>query len=574
MMIKVKNQLFNLITSNVALVFVAIFTGLIVSCVAQIFMYSGKRVFELLRSDVPYDFLNFVLLDQQYNFVPLIIGILAALLIGLLIKYQKIDRFHGPADTIYAAHQIDGQLDVRKGFLSTLTSLISIGGGASVGIYGPLVHFGGTFAAFMRRQKFIPKIPHDIIIGSGVAAAISAAFGAPLAGILFAHEVIIRHFSKKGVAAIALSSVSANFLAVELDMVTYPLRFEENNFGLMSSIPGLIVIGIISAFAALFFMKSLLYSGVLSSKINIAAHYKPIIPGILCGLFGIFLPIVIGLGSSGIMSFITLENSFLFLLFILIIKILLTSSCVGFGLFGGIFSPALFVGAATGALIYNVPLLGDDLNLLSIFAVSGMAAVSSSVIGAPITAIILVLELTGSYNYAIVAMLPIGICNLITYLSFGSSFFDVQLKNRKILIDEGREHILLSQTKVLNYIDQNYSMLHKEITTDAAIKILQKNKTTEGYFVDNDKNHLGKINLINLINSKSQKAFLLREKKYITLSPNDNILDTIEKLSNFVGESIPVVDSYNNTMLGIISENDILDAYIKLSNQIKNIEKK
>jgi CIC family chloride channel protein len=573
-MIKVKNQLFNLITSNVALVFVAIFTGLIVSCVAQIFMYSGKKVFELLRSDVPYDFLNFVLFEQQYNFVPLIIGILAALLIGLLIKYQKIDRFHGPADTIYAAHQIDGQLDVRKGFLSTLTSLISIGGGASVGIYGPLVHFGGTFAAFMRRQKFIPKIPHDIIIGSGVAAAISAAFGAPLAGILFAHEVIIRHFSKKGVAAIALSSVSANFLAVELDMVTYPLRFEENNFGLMSSIPGLIVIGIISAFAALFFMKSLLYSGVLSSKINIAAHYKPIIPGILCGLFGIFLPIVIGLGSSGIMSFITLENSFLFLLFILIIKILLTSSCVGFGLFGGIFSPALFVGAATGALIYNVPLLGDDLNLLSIFAVSGMAAVSSSVIGAPITAIILVLELTGSYNYAIVAMLPIGICNLITYLSFGSSFFDVQLKNRKILIDEGREHILLSQTKVLNYIDQNYSMLHKEITTDAAIKILQKNKTTEGYFVDNDKNHLGKINLINLINSKSQKAFLLREKKYITLSPNDNILDTIEKLSNFVGESIPVVDSYNNTMLGIISENDILDAYIKLSNQIKNIEKK
>ena len=574
MMIKVKNQLFNLITSNVALVFVAIFTGLIVSCVAQIFMYSGKKVFELLRSDVPYDFLNFVLFDQQYNFVPLIIGIIAAVLIGILIKYQRIDRFHGPADTIYAAHQIDGQLDIRKGFLSTLTSLISIGGGASVGIYGPLVHFGGTFAAFMRRQKFIPKIPHDIIIGSGVAAAISAAFGAPLAGILFAHEVIIRHFSKKGVAAIALSSVSANFLAVELGMVTYPLRFEENSFELMNSIPGLIVTGIISAFAALSFMKSLLYSGVLSSKINIPAHYKPIIPGVLCGLFGIFLPIVIGLGSSGIMSFITLENSFLFLLIILIIKIILTSSCIGFGLFGGIFSPALFVGAAAGALIYNVPFLGDDLNLLSIFAVSGMAAVSSSVIGAPITAIILVLELTGSYNYAIVAMLPIGICNLITYLSFGSSFFDVQLKNRKILIDEGREHILLSQTKVLNYIDQNYSMLDKQITTDAAIKILQQNNTTEGYFIDNNKTYLGKINLINLINSKSSKAFLLRDKKHIILNPNQSILKTIEKLSNFVGESIPIVNTENNKMLGIISENDVLDAYIKLSNEIKNIEKK
>jgi CIC family chloride channel protein len=573
-MIKVKNQLFNLIASNLALVFVAIFTGLIVSCVAQIFMYSGKKVFELLRSDVPYDFLNFVLFDQQYNFIPLIIGILAALLIGLLMKYQKIDRFHGPADTIYAAHQIDGQLDVKKGFLSTLTSLISIGGGASVGIYGPLVHFGGTFAAFMRRQKFIPKIPHDIIIGSGVAAAISAAFGAPLAGILFAHEVIIRHFSKKGVAAIALSSVSANFLAVELGIVTYPLRFDENSFQLMNSIPGLIVIGTFSAIVALFFMKSLLYLGVISSKTNIAAHYKPLIPGILCGLFGIFLPIVIGLGSSGIMSFITLENSFVFLLIILIIKIILTASCIGFGLFGGIFSPALFVGAATGALIYNVPFLGGDLNLLSIFAVSGMAAVSSSVIGAPITAIILVLELTGSYNYAIVAMLPIGICNLITYLSFGSSYFDVQLKNRKILIDEGREYILLSQSKIINYIDENYSKFDKSITTDAAIKVLQKNNTTEGYFVDNNKNYLGKINLINLINSKSKTAFLLREKEHIILNPDQSILETIEKLSNFVGESIPIVKTENNKMLGIISENDILEAYIKLSNEIKNIEKK
>ena len=90
--------------------------------------------------------------------------------------------------------------------------------------------------------------------------------------------------------------------------------------------------------------------------------------------------------------------------------------------------------------------------------------------------------------------------------------------------------------------------------------------------MDDNKNYLGKINLINLINSKSKKAFLLKEKTHIKLTPNESILETIEKLSNFVGESIPIVD--NNKMLGIISENDILDAYIKLSNQIKDIEKK
>ena len=85
---------------------------------------------------------------------------------------------------------------------------------------------------------------------------------------------------------------------------------------------------------------------------------------------------------------------------------------------------------------------------------------------------------------------------------------------------------------------------------------------------------MGKINLINLINSKSKTAFLLRENEHIILNPDQSILETIEKLSNFVGESIPIVKTENNKMLGIISENDILDAYIKLSNEIKNIEKK
>mgnify|MGYP005686342635 FL=1 len=96
----------------------------------------------------------------------------------------KLPRWFGPADTIYAAHHHAGILDLKGGFGSTLASFISISGGASVGIYGPLVHFGATVSSYIRRQKFIPKIPHDIIIGSGVAAAISAGFGAPLAGII------------------------------------------------------------------------------------------------------------------------------------------------------------------------------------------------------------------------------------------------------------------------------------------------------------------------------------------------------------------------------------------------------
>ena len=118
-----------------------------------------------------------------------------------------------------------GTLDVKKGFYSTITSFISISGGASVGIYGPLVHFGGTLAAFIRRRDFMPNIPHDIIIGSGVTAAISAAFASPFAGIIFAHEVVLRHFSMRAITAIALSSVTANFTASEIGIVSGSSKF-------------------------------------------------------------------------------------------------------------------------------------------------------------------------------------------------------------------------------------------------------------------------------------------------------------------------------------------------------------
>ena len=159
-------------------------------------------------------------------------------MIGVIIKFFKIDRWQGPADTIYAVHQKAGSLDVKKGFLSTIAAFFSISGGASVGIYGPLVHFGGTLAAFLRRITFIPNIPHNVIIGAGVAAAISAGFGSPIAGIIFAHEVILRYFSIRALTAISLASVSASFLAQSLNIVEPDLRFVVFSFELVNSIPG------------------------------------------------------------------------------------------------------------------------------------------------------------------------------------------------------------------------------------------------------------------------------------------------------------------------------------------------
>ncbi len=567
-----KDKIVKIFKINIALVLSAIVVGLITSFVTQVFALTAKWIFSAIQNSQKITFLEFTFFNFNGNFLPLFACVLSGIFVCILIKVQKIDRWHGPADTIYAAHQQAGTLDVKRGFTSTLAAFFSISGGASVGIYGPLVHFGGTLGAFLRRRSFIPSIPHDIIIGAGVAAAISAGFSSPIAGIVFAHEVVLRHFSMRALTAISLSSVTASFAAHEMDLISPTLRFDEIAFDLLNALPGLLITGIAASVIAFLFMKSLLFSTKLSNASKISFHFRPLIPAVLCGFAGIFLPESIGLGAETIVNVITSNNTIIFLLMVLIFKLVLSSLCIGFGLFGGVFSPALLIGACTGALIYNIPLIGLSDEISPILAVSGMAAVSSSVIGGPITAIILVFELTGSYEYAIASIFPIALCNLITYIIFGSSFFDAQLKARNIPMGFGREHILMNQTTIEKLADKNYLMFDKNILTDEALKKFKKSKLTEGYFVDEDENYMGKLKLIDIINIKNKFSFDYKEQNHISLSPNDNLIKAIKKLGNFVGESVPIIDK-NKKIVGIISENDVLNAYSKIAESIRNIEK-
>ena len=139
-----KNKIISILKLNIALIFTAILFGIIVSFVAQMFAFTAKEVYNFLQVAKTFDSYTFVLYKKNISYLPLLGCIVAAFSIGILIKIFKIDRWQGPADTIYSAHQTAGTSDIKKGFLSTLTAFFSISGGASVGIYGRFVHFGGT----------------------------------------------------------------------------------------------------------------------------------------------------------------------------------------------------------------------------------------------------------------------------------------------------------------------------------------------------------------------------------------------------------------------------------------------
>ena len=180
---------------------------------------------------------------KEVSLAPLISLVIGALLILVVRRIFRISRWHGPADSIYAAHRTDNELDIRAGFGSTLAAFISASGGASVGQYGPLVHFGATMGSFIRRVTG-GMLSTDVFIGCGVAGAIAAGFNAPIAGVVFAHEAVLRHFSTRSIVPIALASVSAVWFSDWLFGVSNLLLIDAAGLDLSVVLPTALVLGL------------------------------------------------------------------------------------------------------------------------------------------------------------------------------------------------------------------------------------------------------------------------------------------------------------------------------------------
>ena len=336
------------------------------------------------------------------NFIVLFCSLsIAAVIINFIKNKFTIIRWQGPQDTIYAAHRVDNELDVKVGIASTLAAFFSAAGGASVGQYGPLVHFGATLGALMKATLKL-RITTDIILGGGVAAAISAGFNAPLAGIMFAHEAVLRHFSMKAIAPIAIASGTAfavhnYFWGASTPFVQLDLASEIGPMILIS-----IAAGPFFGLIALLFMSSILMFSSLPQRMGLSNFQAFLIAITGLSVIGSFYPEAIGLGTITIVNLTTEGPLLLVALAILIAKIIATSLSLGFGFFGGVFSPALLVGAAAGSVATAVvnwtglhSFQGPEL------VICGMAAVAGSVVGAPLSMILIVLELTESYGLAL-----------------------------------------------------------------------------------------------------------------------------------------------------------------------------
>ncbi len=506
----------------------------------------------------------------------LLVPTLGGLFVGWLLQWLSPDkRPLGPPDSIQAVQLHSDLPSWRSGVVSTVAALASLGCGASVGQYGPMVYLGSIVGGLTAKLNI--RIPNfqSIAIACGVSAAISTAFNAPIAGLIFAHEVILRHYSLQAFApttvAAATGYVVANliFERPTLFLVNFAGISHSYEFALFA------LLGVACAFLATGFMHLILYSGSLAQKTSIPPMWRPAIAGLLVGIVALSLPDVLGTGKE-VLRFATIEGAFenQELALLVIAKITLTALCIGFGFAGGVFSPSLLIGILFGAFFWSIlGLLGIPNAGVTVYAICGMMALTSPVIGAPLTTILIVFELTRNYDLTIAAMVAVVFANLLAYRAFGRSLFDVQLARKGIDLSLGRDRAMLESVLVIDRPTDEFTALTSNETVDKAIDCLVKDGRTEATIIDDQGRYQGMLRLQDILQcSKASSVCALMRQEWTHFDEKTSIWLAMLTLDKFVGEAIPIVDSTNGKLIGMITEANLIEAYLEIVHQLRREE--
>lgn len=565
------------------IILIAVFgvlTGVVASLMSILFIEVVEMANQLLW--VTEEHRQQITAQPWFVLVAVLVPTLGGLVVGLLCMSNSEKRALSLTDTIQSAQTLKSTAPLKSGLTTALASIVGLGCGASVGLYGPLAHLGATLGAWVSRVTRSTGYTATMGIGCGAAAAIATAFNAPIAGLLFAHEVILRHYSLRSFAPITVAATTGYVFANYV--FNQPPLFNIEILQPIGTAEFLvfIAIGVAGAYLAALFMRAMLAAKLLADSINIPACFKPALAGAVLGIVAIWLPEVLGLGNSvlhDVVSGAVYSNAEM--LIILMAKLILTALCLGFGFAGGVFSPALMIGILFGALVGNVVpyFFGDAHSIIAVYAICGMVAVTGPVIGAPMTAILIVFELTRNYDLTIAAMVSVGFANLAGYRLIGRSFFDVQLKALGFDLSLGRDKVVMDSRDIADYLTEDFVAVRADTSLLELQERLIEGGKSEAYVLDENNRYIGTVNLIQFVALLKNKVSLNEQcGKYaileqIILQPNTSIWSAMEKVQGFVGESIPVIANDNSgVMLGVVYEATIVKAYVDTLHKVRREE--
>lgn len=376
------------------------------------------------------------------------------LLVGAILYFWGAGgRAGGVADVIETRVSDTGQLSLANASVGTLISAITLGSGGSAGREGPVIYYAAAVAKILFQFFDLPPSARRSMLACGVAAGIAASFNSPIAGVLFAHEVILGHFSMTAFVPLVISSVIA--AVISRGWFGEAPAFILPHFHITSylEIPAFALLGIACALVAIMFQASLMGSEWFNRRIPMPVFIRPALGGFAVGLIALVFPQVLGVGYEATDAALSNRLDLGLMIMLIVAKTLATSITLGTRMGGGVFSPSLYLGAMTGGAFGMVAasIFPQFASSEGLYAIIGMGAVAAAVLGAPISTAVMIFELTGGFAFSIALLFTIAIATGLTQAAMGRSFFFWQLYSRGVMLEEGPHTHLSRQMHVRDF---------------------------------------------------------------------------------------------------------------------------
>ncbi len=494
------------------------------------------------------------------------------LVVGVLVRFIMPERRpHGLADAIEACALRGGRMSALTGLRAAVVSAVSIGAGASVGREGPAVHLGASLGGWLAQRLHLSRASSRTLLGCGVAAAVAASFNVPIAGALFASEVVIGHYALSAFAPVVIASVAGTIVSRQYfgDFPAFTLF--EHEIASLWEFPAFAGLGVVAGLVAIVLMRGIMLAGTAATRMPLPAVLRPAVAGLAVGALAIAFPQVLGVGYGAAETALRDVWPWTTLLAVCAAKIVATSVSLGFGFGGGVFSPSLVVGATLGGL-FGAAVTGLFPELSSgagAYTLVGMGAVAAAVLGAPLSTTLIVFEMTGDYAITVAVMVAVAVSSLITRQLYGRSFFAWQLERRGYDLKSGFASSLLRQMVVRDVMSRAGELVTPEVALQDLRTMLQLSDSGALFVVREDGTLYGTITLADMSEAafdRSYDAVLVAadvaRRRPPSLAAGDD-LDTALKVMRESGESyIAVVDdARTQRYVGCVHERDVMVAY-------------
>ncbi len=496
------------------------------------------------------------------------------LIVGPLVYFWAREaKGHGVPEVMEAVALKGGLIRKRIVVIKSLVSAICIGTGGSVGREGPIVQIGSAIGSTLGQIFKISADRIRTLVGCGAAAGIAATFNAPIAGAMFALEIILSDFGLATFSPIVISAVVATAVSRHY-LGDFP-AFVVPSYELVSvwEFPLYLLLGVICAALGVAFIKTLYWSEDLFDRVRFPEYLKASIGGLTIGVAALWVPHILGVGYGSIDLSLAAEITWHMLVTLVFCKIMATAVTIGSGGSGGIFAPSLFIGAMAGSCFGLIvhDLWPHTTASPGAYGIVAMGALVSATTHGPLTAILMLFEMTGDYKIILPLMITCIISTLVAGQLFRESIYTLKLIRRGVDIRGGREVNTLKSISVADVMNTSVETIFEGTPLGVLSRQIAKSKYNSFPVLDQEKRLTGIISfsdyrdavfdehLKDLIIAKD-----LATTEVTTIDLNADLYDALETIMIHDFAILPVVapgDSHR--LMGVISRRDIIGAYDK-----------